>query len=70
MGAVSGGGSVRTKESLRKWIAKLLDGYIFYEWWLREHHSEIWSKMNFEDIQQARHQWLDWMIAYWESKGE
>ncbi len=43
------------------WIAKMLNGYVFYCWWLRDKYR---CKPNRRREQRGRHRWLDEMIAY------
>lgn len=58
---------------LKEWIEKLLklnwSGNTALEGWLEIYHPEFPRNDNVK-IQTLRHKWIDWMIEYWESKGE
>lgn len=57
---------------LREWINGLLGkkGGTLCRW-LENNGYEVFSTHNFQvRLQQTRKDWLNWMIAYWEEKGE
>jgi hypothetical protein len=68
-------GNLDKYKELSSWIKSML--YIeetktecpTYDMWLERKHPEIYYKMEPKDFQVCRHQWLDWMITYWEMKG-
>jgi hypothetical protein len=45
----------------------MLNGQSVYEHWLQLYHRNVFNRMDYKDIRQARLQWIDWMIAYWEA---
>ncbi|WP_404534821.1 hypothetical protein [Massilia sp. TN1-12] len=57
---------------LIEWVGKMLDGHLYYSWWLRQHHPDVYAKV-WETWQMTgrrgspwrggRLAWLDWMIA-------
>ena len=61
---------------LREWILDLLYPDLSFEGWLvshvppREVFDDKFDIKNFPKLQETRHAWLDWMIQYWESKGD
>ncbi|MFB3910465.1 MAG: hypothetical protein ACE15D_18905 [Candidatus Eisenbacteria bacterium] len=58
---------------LGKWIFDLLGRRPTLESWLRAKGVPLPSFITGEDrirVQAHRLQWLDWMIAYWEGRGE
>lgn len=57
--------------SLTSWIQDDLMGMhdgCSLEQWLDRHYP-TWMQTS-ERVQKLRHMWIDWMIQYWESKGE
>ena len=51
-------------KELREWIQAMLGGR---RWetlgnWIAQNHYEIYEQMTPEDLQEARLQWIDWMI--------
>jgi hypothetical protein len=63
-------------KELHHWIEKLLNEYVDDEllWfnclenWLNEYHTEFVQSQ--ENMKKLRIRWLDWMIVYWQEKGE
>jgi hypothetical protein len=66
------GADKEQKLEIKQWITRLLEGYHNYETWLRQHaYIDVYITENQHIIaQKSRHQWIDWMITYWEAKGE
>jgi hypothetical protein len=54
---------------LMKWVQDLLEGRFVYESWLTKYYPEWCDKCKDNFYLEARQQWMDWMIQYWESKG-
>jgi hypothetical protein len=57
-----------TAANLRTWVSDLMNGCYTYEDWLKEHHPNLKRTMSPVDFKQARLQWLDWMIQYWQEQ--
>lgn len=60
----------KVDSELCTWIAELLSGHPTYCSWLRAYHPELAARASRTDLQVARHAWLDWMIKYWQERGE
>lgn len=64
-------GTVEQKTSLKRWIEKMLDGYLTYGAWLHAHHREfsapLMGKGNTGRLP-GRLAWLDWMIEQCEKE--
>ena len=58
---------------LCSWITGLIEPRVFLSSWLEETHGVV---HDFRDpqyrsrLQRTRHAWLDWMIEYWEARGQ
>lgn len=53
--------------NLKRWVSNLLAPHATYEIWLRSRHPKkyaIWHNAGYPV--EARVQWIDWMIKYWE----
>lgn len=64
-----------TVEQLRNWITSdLLQAHRHsgLENWLLRDHPDVYAiiKDDYIELQKLRHRWLDWMVTYWEEKGE
>ena len=59
-------------ERLIDWIClDLLEGLVCLEDWLEyKHKKELRGKLAFKMLRDTRMRWIDWMIDYWESKGQ
>lgn len=56
---------------LKQWISyDLLGGSFSYDRWLKENHLDVWFKhaAPYQRWDEARLEWLDWMIKFWEAK--
>lgn len=64
----------RTARAVQAWIEDLLgedaDGQRTYAEWLRDNHPDLYNSADDNTFYEARLQWMDWMIAYWEERGE
>lgn len=61
------------EEELRGWIKELLENSSTYGAWLDINHPELsddFWRLPPHRHQEIRAQWVDWMIQYWEGKGE
>lgn len=63
--------------ALEKWVMSLLGRCYTYNEWLEKHHPKRYESLGgltFAEKQLAlrpgRLAWTDWMIKYWEEKGE
>jgi hypothetical protein len=52
------------------YIKNALSGTLAYRDWLSSYHFHIAKNMTYENRQEGRIQWIDWMIEQYEGIGE
>jgi hypothetical protein len=61
------------RENLKSWVLALLGSHYTLESWIEE-NCGVWiredMKRDAEKMRVTRLAWIDWMIAYWEGKGQ
>lgn len=64
-----GVGSSNQHEFLTDWIEEMLDGEFAYGSWLYKYHPKVYSRYPRRELE-ARLPWVDYMISYWEERGQ
>jgi hypothetical protein len=72
---IDGVAGVNKANPLRDWVRSLLGSSYTFESWLAKHgHPEAEEEYRDPKVAQrtfeTRRAWLDWMITYWEAKGQ